>query len=237
MKKIFIPVLALALFWPQATLAETIVNLFDISGSLSENCGPAFRKNLEKLNQVISTLNKNDRFILVLYRSHRPIKLIDFSMPDKSGGKNQKILNARKFLRQELASKFPQTMNNSQSIKAAGAGTDNLGAINFAALLVGDLQEFSVPIALNIFSDGITSLGKILSDKNGNYLEALGKHLAKSSSPGLAKIDSLFWYGDSCFTDSLILSEATKFKNGLKQIWTDYLRNQGVSKVDFILDY
>ena len=170
------------LVWTEgSSQAKTVINLLDVSGSLSK-CDIAFRKNLIVINKQVDALGKKDRFIIYSYRSHgRPFKVVDFIFPSRQGGKNRKIIAARQELRIKIRRGMEKALAE-ETLKMGGIGTDCVGAINYTLMMISDMKNINRSVQINHFSNGIqtTGIGSFKPEAYTSYLNQLIKKLSKS---------------------------------------------------------
>ena len=230
-----------ALVWGEGhSQARTIINLVDVSGSLSK-CDTAFRKNLRVINSHVDALDKKDRFIIYSYRSHgKPFKVVDFIFPYRRGGKNRNIVAARQELRMKIKKGMEKALAEDK-LKMGGGGTDCLGALNYTLMILSDMKNIIPPVQINHFSDGIqtTGLGSFKPRFYAGYLKLLTQKLNKSFLGKPNRVNEIVWYGSICYDPlKLNLSQSAHLQSQLRQTWNSFLKRELPStRISYLLTY
>ena len=152
----FLLVALLAVITPLEAQSKTVINLVDISGSLTDT-ESLFIKNLTALNCSIDETRVRDFYSVKCFRSHGKLwTLAEAKFPSRSGGRNKNIIKARNELRLTIAQGLKKPTVN---FRKMGGSTDCIGALNQALLWLRDQAESDKPVVLNVFSDGLQTLG------------------------------------------------------------------------------
>ncbi|MEA3415872.1 MAG: hypothetical protein U9R02_06905 [Thermodesulfobacteriota bacterium] len=229
------------LVWTEgSSQAKTIINLVDVSGSLSK-CDTAFRKNLLIINNLVDTLGKKDRFIIYSYRSHgKPFKVVDFIFPSRRGGKNRNIVAARQELRIKIKKGMGKALAKDR-LKMGGGGTDCRGALNYTLMIISDMKNITPPVQINHFSDGIqtTSIGSFKPKFYAGYLKLLIQKLNESFLGKPNRVNEIVWYGGICYGPlELNLSQSARLQAQLRQTWCNFLKRELPStRISYLLNY
>ena len=229
------------LVWGEgSSQARTVINLVDVSGSLSK-CDTAFRKNLMVINSLVETLGKKDQFIIYSYRSHgKPFKVVDFIFPSRRGGKNRNIVAARQELRIKIKKGMEKALAEDR-LKMGGGGTDCLGALNYTLMMISDMKNITPPVQINHFSDGIqtTGLGSFKPKFYAGYLKLLIQKLNKSFLGKPNTVNEIVWYGSICYDPlELNLSQSAHLQAQLRQAWCNFLKRELPStRISYLLNY
>ncbi len=230
-----ISVLLLA-FQPVCARSEVYFCLIDISGSISK-CQDGFTKNLRVINGLIDRLQKGDRFIAYAYRSSGSlVEVADEKMPSRSGPRNRFLAVGRARIRRAVVQGLKRALES-----ATGEGTDCVGALNQALLLISDFEQEKDEIVLLHFSDGFqtTGVGSFKPEGYKTYLKRLEKRLARSGLLKQDRVSRLVWFGATCnLNQKLTLNQAAYLKSTIRRTWLKFLvKNMPTTQVRYLLDY
>jgi hypothetical protein len=238
---IILLIIVVSIFSTINAYAKTIINIIDSSGSIF-HCNQILKKNIGIINESISGLKKRDRFSVFLYRSHTGLfKIIDITMPKKSGGGSSNLKKARNLIRLKLQNEFKAKMKEN-FLKQGGGLTDCLGSLGLIGLKLEETKNINSPVIVFNFSDGFTNIGASSFDysnqeKYFNSLKNLFKNYNISILDGLKLIDKFIWYGDFCWnSEDLNLSEIATVKINLKEAWTGFLKDK-VKNIEYFTVY
>jgi len=221
---------------PVCAMAKTYFCLIDISGSISE-CQDGFRKNLMVINQLIDQLQRGDRFMAYAYRSSGSlVEVADGTMPERFGPRNRFMITGRKRIRNAVVKGLKKALKT-----APGQGTDCIGALNQALLIISDTVHDEGEILLFHFSDGFqtTGVGSFKPAKYKSYLKRLEKKVKNTGLLPQEKVSRLLWLGATCnLNKKLTLNQAAYLKSAIRHIWVKFLqKNMPKTQIRYLIEY
>lgn len=218
--------------------SKTLVILSDFSGSVFK-CLPLLTKNLGVVNNQIGTLDKNDHFIWLGYRSlGRPVQIAKITFPNRRGPNGRNISQSRLLLKKQIQKSLA---NLNELLENSGGDTDIVGALNHTLLYLGDLPNNADPVTLIHFSDGIhtSRTGNFRLEKYQDYIQRLEQQLTREHLVKPTHVSTISWYGAVCMENMNIpLQESAALQSQLRTNWDAFLRRElDTGHITYLLTY